>query len=87
MLGEPVRAAFRSAVYQMQLAGWASEHDALITEYLARTLTGGDRLPGQVMSEQDVLDLEREAMLYLCGTEKTRARMQHMLKTGKPLRN
>jgi 3-hydroxyacyl-CoA dehydrogenase len=87
VLGEPVRAAFRSAVYQMQLAGWASEHDALITEYLARTLTGGDRLPGQVMSEQDALDLEREAMLYLCGTEKTRARMQHMLKTGKPLRN
>ena len=87
VLGEPVRAAFRSAVYQMQLAGWASEHDALIAEYLARTLTGGDRLPGQVMSEQDVLDLEREAMLYLCGTEKTRARMQYMLQTGKPLRN
>ena len=87
VLGESVRAAFRSVVYQMQLSGWATEHDALITEHLARTLTGGDRLPGQEMTEQDVLDLEREAMLYLCGTEKTRARMQYMLQTGKPLRN
>jgi len=87
VLGESVRAAFRSVVYQMQLSGWATEHDALITEHLARTLTGGDRLPGQEMTEQDVLDLERESMLSLCGTEKTRARMQYMLQTGKPLRN
>ena len=86
-LGESVCAAFRSAVYQMQLAGWASEHDALIAEHLAKTLTGGDRLPGATMTEQDVLDLEREAMLSLCGTEKTRERMQYMLQTGKPLRN
>ncbi len=86
-LGESVRAAFRSAVYQMQLAGWASEHDALIADHLAKTLTGGDRLPGQLMSEQDVLDLERESMLSLCGTDKTRERMQYMLQTGKPLRN
>lgn len=86
-LGEPVRAAMRSAVYQMTLGGYASEHDAHIAEYLARTLTGGDRMPGQVMSEQDVLDLEREAMLSLCGTEKTQQRMQYMLENGKALRN
>jgi 3-hydroxyacyl-CoA dehydrogenase len=86
-LGESVRAAFRSAVYQMQLAGWASEHDALIADQLGRALTGGDRLPGTALTEQDVLDLEREAMLFLCGTDKTRERMQYMLQTGKPLRN
>jgi 3-hydroxyacyl-CoA dehydrogenase len=86
-LGESARAAFRSAVYQMELAGWASKHDAVIADHLARTLTGGDRLPSQEMTEQDVLDLERESMLSLCGTEKTRERMQYMLQTGKPLRN
>ena len=86
-LGEPVRAAFRSAVYQMQLGGFASEHDALIAEKLANTLTGGDRMPGQPVTEQDILDLERESMLSLCGTEKTQERIRHMLQTGKPLRN
>jgi 3-hydroxyacyl-CoA dehydrogenase len=86
-LGEPARATFRSGVYQMQLAGYASEHDALVAEKLANTLTGGGRAPGTAMSEQDVLDLECEAMLSLCGTEKTQQRMQHMLQTGKPLRN
>ncbi|MBI4557647.1 MAG: 3-hydroxyacyl-CoA dehydrogenase/enoyl-CoA hydratase family protein, partial [Candidatus Hydrogenedentes bacterium] len=86
-LGEPARAVFRSAVYQMRLGGYVSDHDAAIAEELARILTGGDRVPGSKMTEQDVLDLEREAMLKLCGTEKTQQRMQHMLQTGKPLRN
>jgi 3-hydroxyacyl-CoA dehydrogenase len=86
-LGEPARAAFRSAVYQMTLGGYASEHDAFIAEKLANVLTGGDRAPGARMTEQDVLDLEREAFLSLCGTEKTQQRMQHMLASGKPLRN
>ena len=86
-LGESARAALRSGVYQLQLGGYASEHDALIARHLANVLTGGDRRPGAIMSEQDVLDLEREAMLSLCGTEKTQQRMQHMLQTGRPLRN
>ncbi len=86
-LGEPARAVFRSGVYQMRLGGYASEHDALVAEWLGRILTGGDRAPGTPMTEQDVLDLEREAMLSLCGTEKTQERMKHMLATGKPLRN
>ena len=86
-LGEPVAAAFRSAVYQMRLGGYATEHDALIAEHLARILTGGDRAPGSAMTEQDVLDLECEAFCSLCGTEKTQQRMKHMLETGKPLRN
>ena len=86
-LGEPVRAAFRSTVWGMQQAGWASEHDALIANKVAHILTGGDRFPGTPITEQDVLDLECEAFLSLCGTEKTQARIQHMLATGKPLRN
>ncbi len=86
-LGEPARAAFRAAVYGMQRSGWASEHDALIAEKLAHVLTGGDRLPGTAITEQQVLELEKEAFLSLCGTEKTRARIEHMLANGKPLRN
>jgi len=85
--GEGARAAFRVAVWGMQQSGFASEHDALIAEKLAFTLTGGDRLAGTPVSEQDILDLECEAFCSLCGTEKTQQRMQHMLQTGKPLRN
>ena len=86
-LGEPVRAAFRAGVWGMQQGGFASEHDAVIAEKVAHILTGGNRFPGTKITEQDVLDLEREAFVSLCGTEKTQARMQHMLVSGKPLRN
>ncbi|MEK7794415.1 MAG: enoyl-CoA hydratase/isomerase family protein, partial [Candidatus Hydrogenedentota bacterium] len=86
-LGEPARAAFRIAVYGFQLGGFASEHDALIAEKVAHVLTGGNRPAGAKMTEQDVLDLEREAFVSLCGTEKTQERIRAMLTTGKPLRN
>jgi len=86
-LGETNLAAFRAAVWGMNQAGFASEHDMLISEHLARILCGGDRMQGAPMTEQDVLDLECEAFVSLCGTEKTQARIQHMLATGKPLRN
>ncbi len=86
-LGESAKAAFRAAVWGMQQAGYASEHDALISEHLANILCGGNRIQGTPMTEQDALDLEREAFVSLCGTEKTQARIQHMLATGKPLRN
>ena len=56
-------------------------------ESLARVLTGGDCSPVTPVTEQHVLDLEREAFLSLCGTEKTQERMQAILMTGKPLRN
>ncbi|MCC6489361.1 MAG: 3-hydroxyacyl-CoA dehydrogenase/enoyl-CoA hydratase family protein [Candidatus Hydrogenedentes bacterium] len=86
-LGEAARAAFRVALYSFRLGGYASEHDAVIAEKIAHILTGGERLPGTKMTEQDVLDLEREAFLSLVGMEKTQQRIQHMLTTGKPLRN
>jgi 3-hydroxyacyl-CoA dehydrogenase len=78
---------FRVALYGFQLGGFASEHDAVIAEHVANILTGGDRAPGTKITEQDVLDLEREAFLSLIGTEKSQQRIQHMLTTGKPLRN
>ena len=68
-------------------SGHVSEHDAFLATHVANILCGGDRAPGLV-SEQDFLDLEREAFLSACsGRRKTQERIEHMLKTGKPLRN
>ena len=85
--GESGYAAMKLAAWMMHEAGRISDHDLLIAEKLAFVLSGG-RLSGESeVSEQYLLDLEREAFLSLCGTQKTQERMQHMLKTGKPLRN
>jgi 3-hydroxyacyl-CoA dehydrogenase len=71
----------------MRQGKYISDHDVRIAEKIAGVLSGG-RLSGeQTVSEQYLLDLEREAFLSLCGTIQTQQRMQHMLKTGKPLRN
>lgn len=66
---------------------YISEHDLHIAGKLAYVLSGGRLTGEQVVSEQYLLDLEREAFLSLCGHPKTQDRIQHMLKTGKPLRN
>lgn len=86
-LGETPRAAFEAAAWAMKEAGFASEHDMLIATKLAYIITGGDRIEGTPITEQDLLDLECEAFCSLCGTEKTQQRIQNMLATGKPLRN
>lgn len=85
--GAQGRAAIELYLYQMQMGGFISEHDALIGKKLAYVLTGGDCPGGAVRTEQDILDLEREAFLHLLGTEKTKARIQYTLEKGKPLRN
>ena len=85
--GEPMRAAFRAGVHNLQQSGWASEHDAVVAMKVAHILTGGERMVGTHMAEQDALDLECEAFLSLCGMEKTQARIQYMLANNKPLRN
>jgi 3-hydroxyacyl-CoA dehydrogenase len=85
-LGRPALATFKTAVYNAREGNQISEHDALLGTKVATILCGGDRAPG-LASEQDFLDLEREAFLSLLGTRKTQERIQHMLKTGKPLRN
>ncbi|MCB9685828.1 MAG: enoyl-CoA hydratase/isomerase family protein [Alphaproteobacteria bacterium] len=85
--GTTGRAAIELALYQMQNGGFASAHDVVVGKALANVLCGGDVPWGTVRTEQDLLDLEREAFLSLAGTPATQARMQHMLQTGKPLRN
>ncbi len=85
--GKNGAAVIELSLYSMQEGHHISEHDRLIGSKLARVLTGGDTNGLRAVSEQEVLDLEREAFLSLCGEEKTKARIEHMLKTGKPLRN
>lgn len=86
-LGPGPKAAFKSAVWSMQKVGFATEHDALIAEKVANVLVGGNRPAGVPITEQDLLDLECEGFLSLCGTEKTKERIQYMLMNNKPLRN
>ena len=86
-LGKPALATLKLGVHLMKRAGYISDHDALIGEKLARVLTGGDLNHEIRVSEQHLLDLEREAFLSLIGTRKTQERIGHMLKTGKVLRN
>jgi 3-hydroxyacyl-CoA dehydrogenase len=86
-LGLPALSTLKLGIHQMKRAGYISDHDAEIGSRLARILTGGDLNHPTRVSEQYLLDLEREAFLSLIGTRKTQERMAHMLKTGKPLRN
>lgn len=79
--------AIVNSIRQARLKNEISEHDAIIGEKLAHVLTGGDRASTHKTNEQHILDLEREAFLSLCGMPKTLERIQHMLSTGKPLRN
>ena len=80
-------AALQSAVKDFQLQGLASEHDAIIMGELAHILCGGDVSPVQEITEERILELERQAFARLCGHEKTQARMDSILTKGKPLRN
>jgi 3-hydroxyacyl-CoA dehydrogenase len=86
-LGNSALATLKLGIHQMKRAGYISDHDALIGEKLARILTGGDLNHQTRVSEQYLLDLEREAFLSLAGMRKTQERLAAMLKTGKPLRN
>ncbi len=85
--GETVTAALKLGVHLALRAGRISEHDALIGRRLAAIMGGGALPHPSVVSEQHLLDLEREAFLGLLAERKTQERIQHTLKTGKPLRN
>jgi 3-hydroxyacyl-CoA dehydrogenase len=85
--GESLGAALKLGVHLAWRAGRASDHDAVIGRALAHVFAGGDLPHATTVSEQHLLDLEREAFLRLLGEPKTLARIQHTLKTGKPLRN
>jgi len=86
-MGNPALATLKLGIHQMKRGGFISDYDANIGEKLARILTGGDLNHPTRVSEQYLLDLEREAFLSLCGQRKTQERMAAMLKSGKPLRN
>jgi 3-hydroxyacyl-CoA dehydrogenase len=85
--GEGMLATLKLGVHLAWRAGRISEHDKLIGGKLAWILAGGDLPRPGTLSEQQLLDLEREAFLSLCGERKTQERIAHTLKTGKPLRN
>jgi 3-hydroxyacyl-CoA dehydrogenase len=85
--GDPAYAKMRLAAWSLRESGMISDHDFTIGEKLAFVLSGGRITPGMPVSEQSLLDLEREAFLSLCGMPKTQERIQYMLKNGKPLRN
>ncbi|HEY8712000.1 MAG TPA: 3-hydroxyacyl-CoA dehydrogenase/enoyl-CoA hydratase family protein [Thermoanaerobaculia bacterium] len=85
--GRDVRAALKAGIYVLQQGAYMSEYDALISSRLASILCGGDLSSGQWVDEQFLLDREREVFVELSREPKTRERIQHMLSTGKPLRN
>lgn len=85
--GESVTAALNLGVHLMWRAGRASDHDKLIGQKLAHIFGGGNVPHATTVTEQYLLDLEREAFMSLLGERKTLERIQHTLKTGKPLRN
>ncbi len=87
VLGKQILGMFYAGANSMQAGNYISEHDTLISKKLAWVMAGGDLSAPTQVSEQYLLDLEREAFLSLCGEKKTLERIQHMLNTGKPLRN
>ena len=87
VLGDQFLAGAKLAIHMMFRGGYASEYDAHVGRKLANILAGGALTSPQLVNEQYVLDLEREAFVSLCGEKKTQERIAHTLKTGKPLRN
>ena len=85
--GEQFLAGAKLAIHMMLRGEYISEYDAHVGRKLAHILAGGALSAPQLVSEQYVLDLEREAFVSLCGERKTQERIAHTLKTGKPLRN
>jgi 3-hydroxyacyl-CoA dehydrogenase len=87
VLGEEFLAVAKLGIHMLVRAEYASEYDGVVARKLAYILAGGSITAPQTVSEQYMLDLEREAFVSLCGERKTQERMAHTLKTGKPLRN
>jgi 3-hydroxyacyl-CoA dehydrogenase len=87
VLGKQALGMFLVGTESMEAGNYISEHDKKIANKLAYVMAGGDLSQASYVSEQYLLDLEREAFLSLATERKTLERIQHMLKTGKPLRN
>jgi 3-hydroxyacyl-CoA dehydrogenase len=85
--GENTFAMIKLGLWSMHESGYITDHDVTVSTKVGYVLCGGNVLADTTVSEQYLLDLEREAFVSLCGEPKTQARIQHMLSTGKPLRN
>jgi 3-hydroxyacyl-CoA dehydrogenase len=85
--GRTGKALLELLVYLLKEGLYITEHDAVVAKKLAGVLTGGDVDQNTLVTEEYILELEREAFMSLCGEEKTQARMKHMIETGRPLRN
>jgi 3-hydroxyacyl-CoA dehydrogenase len=87
VLGRSALGAMLAGIHGMQTANYATPHDVTVAKKLAYVMAGGDLSEPTLVTEQYLLDLERQAFLSLCGEKKTLERIQSVLKTGKPLRN
>ncbi|MEN8243115.1 MAG: 3-hydroxyacyl-CoA dehydrogenase family protein, partial [Chloroflexota bacterium] len=85
--GRDVLSTLRVGIFSFREGGYITEYDEVVASKLAYVLTGGDLSKPQWVSEQYILELEREAFLSLCGDKRTQDRLWHMLQKGKPLRN
>jgi 3-hydroxyacyl-CoA dehydrogenase len=86
-IGRDGLAAIKIAAWMFGQGGYITEHDAVVADRVANVIAGGNLSKAQWVSEQYILDLERENFLSLCGEKKTQERIWHFLQTGKPLRN
>ncbi len=87
VMGRSVLGTLYSGIHGMWRGNYATDHDVVVAKKLAYVMCGGDLSEPSFVSEQYILDLEREAFLSLCGEKKTLERIQSVLKGGKPLRN
>lgn len=85
--GRGIASAIKSQLWNMKMGNFITEYEAEMGTVIAQVMCGGDVNPGTLISEDYLLQLERESFLKLAGNKKTAERIQHMLKRGKPLRN
>ena len=87
MLGAAAEGMVNGEIFNMLSAGYVTEHDAFLARRIATVIAGGDVRTNSEVDEDVILSLERAAFVDFLKEEKTLARIEHMLKTGKPLRN
>ncbi len=87
VMGENFRGMAEAVAYNLQHGKFATEYDIHVARKVAYVLSGGDCPEGTLVTEQEILELEKEAFLSLCGEQRSQDRIMHMLNTGKPLRN
>jgi 3-hydroxyacyl-CoA dehydrogenase len=85
--GRSIAASIKTQLWNMRMGKFITEYEEFLGSTIANVITGGDVPAGTLITEEYLLDLEREAFVKLCGQKKTLERIQHMLKKGKPLRN